>query len=165
MTWWRSSANARTRAPSCASVSGLSVRKLTQMLQLLEEVGAVVTDADGKLVSPPGAPLPVEAARLALAEVERHKTVQRTRIDMMRQFAESRSCRSQALLAYFGERMDGACGHCDNCDEPASRVAIDVLKTVEPRTGPTIRPRERRAVCPAQRRPPRRLGGRHGLGL
>jgi ATP-dependent DNA helicase RecQ len=111
--------------------SGLSVRKLTQMLQLLEEVGAVVTDADGKLVSPPGAPLPVEAARLALAEVERHKTVQRTRIDMMRQFAESRSCRSQALLAYFGERMDGACGHCDNCDEPASRVAIDVSTTVD----------------------------------
>ena len=54
------------------------------------------TGADGKLGSPAGAPLPVEAARLALAEVERHQTVQRTRIDMMRQFAESRSCRGGA---------------------------------------------------------------------
>jgi ATP-dependent DNA helicase RecQ len=111
--------------------SGLSVRKLTHLLQLLEEVGAVVTGVDGKLASPPGAPLPVEAARLALAEVERHKTVQRTRIDMMRQFAESRSCRGQALLAYFGERMDAACGHCDNCDEPAPRAPIDASKTVD----------------------------------
>jgi ATP-dependent DNA helicase RecQ len=106
--------------------SGLSARKLTQLLQLLEEVGAVATGPDGKLVSPAGAPLPVEAARLALTEVERHKTVQRTRIDMMRQYAESRSCRGQALLAYFGDRMDGPCGHCDNCaGTPAPVVAID----------------------------------------
>jgi ATP-dependent DNA helicase RecQ len=47
--------------------------------------------------------------------VERHQTVQRTRIDMMRQFAESRSCRGQALLAYFGDGLDASCGHCDNC--------------------------------------------------
>jgi ATP-dependent DNA helicase RecQ len=96
--------------------SGLSARKLTQLVRLLEEVGAVVPDPDGRLVSPPGAPLPVAAARLALAEVERHATVQRTRIDMMRQFAESRSCRGQALLTYFGDALVGPCGHCDNCD-------------------------------------------------
>ncbi len=103
-------------------VSGFSARKLTQLVTLLEEVGAVVTDADGKLRSPDNAPLPVAAARLALAEVERHQTVQRTRIDMMRQFAESRSCRGQALLAYFGDRIDGPCGHCDNCSAGASAL-------------------------------------------
>ena len=96
-------------------VSGFSARKLTQLVTLLEEVGAVVEDADGRLHSPDHAPLPADAARLALAEVERHQTVQRTRIDMMRQFAESRSCRGQALLGYFGDRLDGPCGHCDNC--------------------------------------------------
>jgi ATP-dependent DNA helicase RecQ len=103
-------------------VSGFSSRKLTQVLTLLEEVGAVVTDPDGKLRSPEHAPLPVEAARLALAEVDRHQTVQRTRIDMMRQFAESRTCRGQTLLTYFGDRISGPCGHCDNCTgtgEPA----------------------------------------------
>jgi ATP-dependent DNA helicase RecQ len=95
--------------------SGFSARKLTQLLTLLTETGAVVSDVDGRLRSPENAPLPVQAARTALAEVERHQTVQRSRVDMMRQFAESRSCRSQALLAYFGDRLDGACGHCDNC--------------------------------------------------
>jgi ATP-dependent DNA helicase RecQ len=95
--------------------SGFSARKLTQLLTLLEEIGAVVADADGRLWSPSEAPLPVDAAKLALAEVDRHQTVQRTRVDMMRQFAESRTCRSQGLLTYFGDRLDGPCGHCDNC--------------------------------------------------
>jgi len=99
-------------------MSGFSARKLTQLVTLLEEVDAVVEDADGHLRSPDFAPLPADAARLALAEVERHQIVQRTRIDMMRQFAESRSCRGQALLGYFGDRLDGPCRHCDNCARP-----------------------------------------------
>jgi ATP-dependent DNA helicase RecQ len=41
--------------------------------------------------------------------------VQRSRTDMMRAFAETRACRGQTLLAYFGEEMEGICGHCDNC--------------------------------------------------
>ncbi len=97
-------------------VSGFSARKLTSLITLLEQVGAVATDADDMLASPAHAPLPVDAARLALAEVERHQTIGRSRIDMMRGFAESRACRGQALLTYFGDRVDGPCGHCDNCD-------------------------------------------------
>ena len=107
-------------------VSGFGGRKLTQLVTLLEEVEAVVVRPDGTLASPAYAPLPVEAARLALAEVERHQTVQRTRIDMMRQFAESRTCRGQALLAYFGDRADGPCGHCDNCHERSGRPSVAV---------------------------------------
>jgi ATP-dependent DNA helicase RecQ len=83
-------------------LSGFSARKLTQLVTLLEEVDAVVEQVDGRLHSPDFAPLPADAARLALAEVERHQTVQRTRIDMMRQFAESRSCRGQALTSATG---------------------------------------------------------------
>jgi ATP-dependent DNA helicase RecQ len=100
-------------------LSGFSARKLTQLVTLLEEIGAVVEDEGGALYSPDFAPLPADAARLALAEVDRHQTVARTRIDMMRQFAESRSCRGQALLGYFGDRLDGPCHHCDNCSRPA----------------------------------------------
>jgi ATP-dependent DNA helicase RecQ len=122
------------------TISRFSARKLTQLLSLLEEVGAVATDADGRLFSPATAALPVDAARLALAEVERHQTVQRTRIDMMRQFAESRSCRGQTLLAYFGDRLDVACGHCDNCaigPAPEAPVTIPVAATPRvPRQAP-----------------------------
>ena len=115
-------------------ISGFSARKLTQLLTLLQEVGAVVADADGKLRSPHNAPLPVEAARLALAEVERHQAVMRTRIDMMRQFAESRTCRSQALLAYFGDKLEEACGHCDIC---RGGTAVATPTPAQPKQQPT----------------------------
>jgi ATP-dependent DNA helicase RecQ len=101
--------------PELRERSGFSARKLTQLLTLLTEIGVVTVDPDGRLRSPQSAPVAVEAARAALSEVERHQAVQRTRVDMMRQFAESRTCRSQSLLTYFGDRLDGPCGHCDNC--------------------------------------------------
>jgi ATP-dependent DNA helicase RecQ len=34
---------------------------------------------------------------------------------MMRQLAETTSCRTQLLLAYFGEQLKRGCAHCDNC--------------------------------------------------
>jgi ATP-dependent DNA helicase RecQ len=46
--------------------------------------------------------------------------VQRSRLEMMRGFAETRGCRTQALLAYFGEELKNRCGHCDNCAECGS---------------------------------------------
>ena len=55
------------------------------------------------------------AADAAVAEAERQQVVQRSRSDMMRGFAETRACRSQILLAYFGEDLPERCGHCDNC--------------------------------------------------
>ena len=50
---------------------------------------------------------------------------------MMRGFAETRGCRSQMLLAYFGEELKRRCGHCDNCvegitEEPAADEPFDV---------------------------------------
>lgn len=33
-------------------------------------------------------------------------------------FADAVSCRRQAMLAYFGETMDSACGNCDVCLDP-----------------------------------------------
>ena len=133
----------RSRA-ELATVSGFGARKLTQLLTLLQEIGAVVPDPNGQLYSPPGAPVPVDAARLALAEVERHKTVQRTRVDMMRQFAESRTCRGQTLLAYFGDETTGPCGHCDNCGRDSavtvnSGTPLTPAQPEAPRTRNTVR--------------------------
>ncbi|HEY0699007.1 MAG TPA: helicase-related protein, partial [Micromonospora sp.] len=95
--------------------TGLGARKLGQLLALLEQVGAVTTDAGHRLTVPRYAPDPAEAARAAVAEAERRQAVQRSRTDMMRAFAEAGGCRSQSLLAYFGEQMRVVCGHCDNC--------------------------------------------------
>jgi ATP-dependent DNA helicase RecQ len=95
--------------------TGFGARKLGQLTALLEEVGAAATTAKGALTSPRYAPSPADAAARAVAEDERHQRVQRSRTDMMRAYAETDACRSQTLLAYFGETLRQVCGHCDNC--------------------------------------------------
>jgi ATP-dependent DNA helicase RecQ len=95
--------------------TGLGARKLGQLVALLEHVGGAVTRSGGKVTSPRFAPSPADAADLAVAEAERQQSLSKSRTDMMRAYAEARGCRSQALLAYFGEQLTRVCGHCDNC--------------------------------------------------
>jgi ATP-dependent DNA helicase RecQ len=95
--------------------SGLSQRKLGQLLGLLEEVGAADTMPRNRHFAPDRALEPVAAARAAKAGFDRRQAVERSRVDMMRDLAQTRSCRTRALLAYFGEHMTKACHHCDNC--------------------------------------------------
>nr|WP_296067828.1 RecQ family ATP-dependent DNA helicase [uncultured Actinoplanes sp.] len=94
--------------------TGLGPRKLGQYLGLLEQVGAAVAGSGNKMTVPAFAPLPAAAAQAALDEYERQQVVTRSRSDMMRAFAETTNCRSQLLLAYFGEELKHQCGHCDN---------------------------------------------------
>jgi ATP-dependent DNA helicase RecQ len=103
--------------------TGLGPRKLGAYLGLLEHVGAVVTGHGTKLTVPVFAPLPAAAATAAVKEHERQQLVSRSRTDMMRGFAETRACRTQALLAYFGEDLAKPCGHCDNCAEGTAAEA------------------------------------------
>ncbi len=94
------------------------------MLALLEQVGAATAGAGNKWTVPVFAPLPAAAAEAALAEHERRQVIQRSRSDMMRGFAETRACRTQTLLTYFGEEMAKRCGHCDNCLEGAAEEPL-----------------------------------------
>ena len=95
--------------------TGLGPRKLCQLLGLLEQENAAVPSSANRLTVPLAALLPAAAAEAAVAESGRQQIVQRSRTDMMRAFAETRSCRTQTLLMYFGEQMKKPCGHCDNC--------------------------------------------------
>jgi ATP-dependent DNA helicase RecQ len=104
------------RKSDLAQDLGLGTRRLGQDLALLERVGAAEIVQNGRVTAPRYAPTPDEAVSLALREARRQQTVQRSRTDMMRQFAEGRGCRGQYLLAYFGEHLPQHCGHCDNCD-------------------------------------------------
>ncbi|GLY95981.1 RecQ family ATP-dependent DNA helicase [Actinoplanes sp. NBRC 103695] len=95
--------------------TGLGPRKLGSLLGLLEQVGAARAGDRNKWTVPVFAPLPAAAAQAALDEYERLQAIERSRTDMMRGFAETQACRTQALLTYFGEQMKKPCGHCDNC--------------------------------------------------
>ena len=57
-------------------------------------------------------------AQAALAaseeETQREDEVERTRLAMMRRYAEHTGCRRSFLLTYFGQDYPGPCGNCDN---------------------------------------------------
>ncbi len=50
---------------------------------------------------------------------EEHKRAEQHRLNAMLGLCEITSCRRQALLSYFGETLQQACGNCDCCLEPA----------------------------------------------
>ncbi len=49
---------------------------------------------------------------------EAQQRIMRQRLESMIGLAEVTSCRTQALLACFGENLAQPCGHCDNCRTP-----------------------------------------------
>ena len=58
------------------------------------------------------------------------KRVMRMRLEDMVAQTETVGCRTRGLLACFGEELNTACGHCDNCDEPpiTSDATMDARK-------------------------------------
>jgi ATP-dependent DNA helicase RecQ len=117
---------------------GLGPRRLGRILGLLSEVSA---EASGTSGSAAGGGSGVDAdtdgaedtedreqrtARLVeaiSARAEAHRALQKSRIEMMRAYAETTSCRRQFLLGYFGEESSDLCGRCDNCREGWSSAA------------------------------------------
>jgi ATP-dependent DNA helicase RecQ len=49
---------------------------------------------------------------------ERHKAIERRKLEAMLGLCEITSCRREALLRYFGDALPAPCGNCDNCLEP-----------------------------------------------
>jgi ATP-dependent DNA helicase RecQ len=62
---------------------------------------------------------------LAVQAQERRRQIDRSRVDMIRAYAEADGCRRRILLNYFGEPFDAPCGNCDRCraglGEPATQ--------------------------------------------
>ncbi|MFD2091218.1 RecQ family ATP-dependent DNA helicase [Blastococcus deserti] len=96
--------------------TGRAATPLARDLNLLEQVAAVVLDDDGTAHPAPEGPPPAEAAEAARELAEQHERMDQSRVEMMRGYAETRDCRRQFLLGYFGEQLDEPCGNCDNCE-------------------------------------------------
>ena len=54
------------------------------------------------------------AVHASESQTEREDEVERTRLTMMRRYADSTGCRRSFLLTYFGQDYRGPCGNCDN---------------------------------------------------
>ncbi|KRF08834.1 hypothetical protein ASH00_03895 [Arthrobacter sp. Soil782] len=109
-------------AAGIREATGLTQRKLSGLLNQLVEVGAL-RERSGTYRAV------ATDARQVIADVvehqERRQEVDRSRVEMARQYAEYRGCRRKFLLGYFGEEHEGLCGACDNCDSGRSAENTD----------------------------------------
>ena len=93
----------------------LSKSKLKTMLNHLQEVRVIEMLPTGEVFAAKNS-LDLHKAMADMIQTqERSSKVERSRLEMMRSYAEVRDCRRKFLLNYFGEQLDQACGHCDNC--------------------------------------------------
>jgi ATP-dependent DNA helicase RecQ len=100
-------------------------RQQTAALVRLADLGAVTWQADGQ-VRWTGAMNVAAALAASEAETEREDEVERTRLTMMRRYAEHTGCRRSFLLTYFGQDYPGPCGNCDNDLAHAEAPPADV---------------------------------------
>jgi len=97
------------------SATALSETKLATAVSRLEEIGAVEVLPDGEVAPAPGAPPRRAAIEAAAAAEENRRSFDRSRVDMIRSYAETDGCRRAFVLSYFGEPFAPPCGRCDNC--------------------------------------------------
>ena len=95
---------------------GLSRRQVTREMTELETVGFARLHPDGTIEQLPEGPSPQDAVEAASERGEAHRRYRESRLEMMRNYAETDRCRGRFLLDYYGEHLDGTCGHCDRCD-------------------------------------------------
>jgi ATP-dependent DNA helicase RecQ len=109
--------------------SDLSQSKLMTALGRLEEVGVVEILPTGEVIRAERRSDLSEASEEA-ARVQGHREeFDRSRIEMVRGYAEVRDCRREYLLNYFGEEFDAPCGYCDNCE---AGVVVEEDEEAEP---------------------------------
>jgi ATP-dependent DNA helicase RecQ len=98
---------------AAAGVGELGPRSTTLALARLVDIGAAAWASDGR-VRWTGATDVAGAVAASREESEREREVERSRLEMMRRYAEHTGCRRSFLLSYFGQDYPGPCGACDN---------------------------------------------------
>jgi ATP-dependent DNA helicase RecQ len=114
------------RVDALAGAVGIGSRAATSALARLVDVGAASWMADGGARWSDVLSVP-DALKALQAETALEKEVERSRLEMMRRYAEHTGCRRSFLLSYFGQEYPGPCGACDN-----DRLPSLPRRTVEP---------------------------------
>jgi ATP-dependent DNA helicase RecQ len=109
------------RMRDLAAELGVSARTATGLVNLLVEGGVARMTRRGAVGD--ASVSPAEAATLAEAASERRERIERSRLDVMRGYAETRDCRRRVILHYFGDDLTEPCGHCDTCRAGTARTS------------------------------------------
>jgi ATP-dependent DNA helicase RecQ len=112
-----------------AEATGFPSRRVTGLLNQLQETGAVKTGRKGIRLNAK-ADLPTVVER-AVEHAEARQRVDTSRIQMMRGYAETDGCRRQFLLGYFGEDLPEPCGNCDTCTDGSAYDEDDTTSNGE----------------------------------
>lgn len=96
-------------------------RRVTGAVNLLEAASVISVGTRGvEMVEDLPPRDAVRRAQEMSATLER---IDRSRVEMMRGYAETSGCRRQFLLGYFGEELADPCENCDTCE---SGTAVDI---------------------------------------
>ncbi len=102
-----------------------TARQQRSALTRLADLGAAAWQPDGDIAWT-GTMTVAAAVAASEAQTEREDEVERTRLTMMRRYAEHTGCRRSFLLTYFGQDYRGPCGNCDNDLGSAAAEPADV---------------------------------------
>lgn len=126
----------RTTMRQLASDSGIANGHLARVVQLLTDHG-VVTNRRGhiNLIVPDFTP-----SEISLEREEQRRHYERSRLEMMRGYAELNACRREYILNYFGQEYDSErCNMCDNdvldavrCARQPEGISADALIKSDP---------------------------------
>ncbi|KSU70456.1 ATP-dependent DNA helicase RecQ [Pseudarthrobacter enclensis] len=112
-------AHAATPKSSLAELTGFKPRRITNLVNQLEEAGSVTIGKRGVRLASKAKLSALVAAAVELGEARQR--VEQSRLTMMRAYAETDGCRRQFLLSYFGEDLPEPCNNCDGCAEAGRR--------------------------------------------
>jgi ATP-dependent DNA helicase RecQ len=94
----------------------LSRSKVLEAVGRLEETGWLKIGDGGEVRHAPGGPTLEAAVQEGVRESGERREFDKTRLAMMRSYAETQGCRRDHILSYFGEEHEVPCFYCDNCD-------------------------------------------------
>jgi ATP-dependent DNA helicase RecQ len=90
--------------------------KVLEAVGRLEEAGWLEISAAGEVRRAEGGPTLEDAVQAGVRESGERREFDKTRLAMMRSYAETEGCRRDHILSYFGEEHEIPCWNCDNCD-------------------------------------------------
>lgn len=102
----------------------LSARKLTSVIQRLEDVGVVETLPTGEVQLTEEADV-AEAVQEVAEQQDQRKEMAKERLQQMREYADTAACRRKHLLEYFGDGFCEPCNNCDNCEAANPDKVVD----------------------------------------